>query len=103
MRLKHDNQSTIYSGTSGSDDRGNLRRVVAVVVDHHYTARLAAHLKSPLGPRKFAQCRSDAGEGHSRLESDRHRPERVQQVVAPRYAQPQMAEADGLAAGLLLE
>ena len=74
------------------EHRGDLGRMMAVVVDDQDPVRLATHLEPPLGAAELAQARRQALERHAELEADGDGGQRVQQVVASRHVQLQATE-----------
>ena len=92
MRLEHDDQPPLEPGAGGGDDRRDLGRVVAVVVDDQDAAGLAEQLEAALGAAELGQRRGDGLEAQPELEADGDGGERVQQVVAARHGQPQRAQ-----------
>ena len=66
--------------------------MVAVVVDDEDAARLAAHFEAPFGAAELSQPGRDLVERQVELEADRHRGERIGQVVATGHAQRERPE-----------
>ena len=92
MRLEDDDDAPVDSGACRGDDCGYFRRMMAVVVDHHDPSFLTAHLEAPLGAVELLERGSNPLEGHPGFESNRHRAECIQKVVAPWNTQAQPAK-----------
>ena len=54
---------------------------MAVVVDHRDAVHLALDLIAPIGAMELRKCRRQSLERHLQFEADRHRRQRVLQVV----------------------
>ena len=91
MRLKCDHDAP-PERARGGQDRRDLRRVMAVVVDHEDAVGLAADIEAPLRAAEILQSRGDAVEREAQLHADRHRRQRVQQVVPSGHGERQRAE-----------
>src|SRR5215216_4008994 len=55
-------------------------------------AAITAHLKTAFGAGELRERGGDARERHLQLEPDRHRSERIEQVVPPGHGQRQLAK-----------
>ena len=84
MRLERDDQAAAERRARGGQHRGNLGRVMAVVVDDEHAAGLAVALEAPLGAVELPQRRGDARELDADALGDGHRRQRVLQVVPAR-------------------
>ena len=96
VRLEHDHQPPSRRARRG-DHRGNLGGMMAVVVDDHHAAALAAHLEAPFGAAGIRRAPPRCGGTAPELESDGDSPQRVEQVVPAGHLQPQRSELDGRA------
>ena len=82
MRLKrHDDAAP--ERPRRRENRGDLGRMMAVVVDDQDAVRLAAHFEAPLGAAKLSQAGGDLIERQPELEADRHGGERVCRLWRP--------------------
>src|SRR3546814_4505473 len=79
------------SDVCSSDLRANLRRVVAVIVDHRHRAAVDRHLaylgEATLDPAEPGKALPDLRIVDAEFERDPDRGERVLDVVAPRHRQ----------------
>ena len=77
VRLKRDDQPAAERRARGGQHRGDLGRVMAVVVDHQHAARFAVALESALGAVEPGERVGDAREVHAdALRRPRPRPAR---------------------------
>ena len=88
MRLKGDDNPS-PERTGGLEHRGDLGRVVSVVVDDEDAVRLAANVEPPLRAAKVPEAGRGLLEGHAQFRGDGDRGQRVLQVVPARHLQRQ--------------
>jgi hypothetical protein len=88
VRLKGDDDATIET-SSGSQDGGDLGRVVAVVVHHEDAIGLAADLKAAFRAAKLFEAGGDTIEREIQFETDRDGGEGILQVVPAGDIEPQ--------------
>ncbi len=91
MRLKHDDDPPVERARGG-DDRGNLRRMVTVVVHDEDAVRLAADVEAALGAAEVLQSCGDAIERQAQFHPDGDGRQRVLQVVPSRHDERERAE-----------
>ena len=100
MRLKRDDEAAVERGARGREHRGDLGRVMAVVVDDQHAAGLAVPLEAALGALEVAQRAGDLLELEAEPLADRHGRQRVLQVVPAGHRQLQHDRALALPAPL---
>ncbi len=91
MRLKGDHDAPPERARR-RQHRRDLGRVMAVVVDHEDPVRLAADVEAPLRAAEVLEAGRDAIERQPQLHADRHRCQRVQQVVPSGHRERQRPE-----------
>ena len=74
------------------EHRGDLGRVMTVVVDDQNAVRLAAHVESPFHATELGQSCSDPFERQSKLQADHDGRQGVLEVVAARHVQRDRAK-----------
>src|SRR5262249_34044964 len=91
VRLKgHDHSPS--ERLRGGEDGGDLRGVMAVVVDDQDAVGLAAYVESPFHSAEFRQTCGDPFERQTQLETDRNGGKSVLQVVTTGHVQDDRAE-----------
>src|SRR5262245_13054521 len=92
VRLEDDDEAPSQPLARGPEGRLDLRRVMAVVVDHEDAAALAADLEASVDACEPGERPRDPRERDVELAAHRDRRQAVEHVVAPRNAQLDAAE-----------
>src|SRR5262249_11969733 len=88
VRLKRHEDAPSQTARCGQY-RGNLRRMMTIVVDHQNAVRLAADFKPAFGAAEVRKPVCDLLERDPELEPDRGAGESIRQVVSSRHLQRQ--------------
>ena len=99
VRLERHDQPPVQRARRG-EHRGDLGRMVAVVVDDQDAVRLAAHFEPPLGAAEFRQARRDSIERQTELQRrPPPPPARSARLCRSRARSARAAERDRVCAG----
>ena len=92
VRLEDHRQRPLPTVANGADGGANLRRMMAIIVDHHNAVGLAFDFKAAMNTAEGFEGLGDMGERNFQFMGHRNRGQRIGRAMFSRRAQAQFAQ-----------